>query len=173
VDRASKEKIVSSLNKAFDESNFLIVTQNEGLTVEEMSSLRRNLRETNTSFRVAKNSLAKIAANKTAAEPLEELFNGPTAIAFSDELTSSPKIIVDFAKDHEKLSIVGGLMDGKLIDSEVIKQLAALPSMDELRGKILGLISAPAQKIASIVKEPSGQLARLVSAHGENMDKSN
>lgn len=167
MDRASKEKIVSSLNKAFDESNFLIVTQNEGLTVEEMSSLRRNLRESNTSFRVAKNSLAKIAANKTAAEPLEELFNGPTAIAFSDELTSSPKIIVDFAKDHEKLSIVGGLMDGKLIDSEVIKQLAALPSMDELRSKIIGVLNAPATKVAVILNRPGGQLAQVLSAKSQ------
>ena len=97
MDRASKEKIVSSLNKAFDESNFLIVTQNDGLTVEEMSSLRGSLRESNTSFRVAKNSLAKIAVNNTDAQSLEELFNGPTAIAFSDELSSSPKVIVDFA----------------------------------------------------------------------------
>ena len=168
MDRASKEKIVSSLNKAFDESNFLIVTQNEGLTVEEMSSLRNTLREeADTSFRVAKNSLAKIAANKTAAEPLEELFNGPTAIAFSDELTSSPKIIVDFAKDHEKLSIVGGLMDGKLIDSEVIKQLAALPSMDELRSKIIGVLNAPATKVAGILNRPGGQLAQVLSAKSQ------
>ena len=118
-------------------------------------------------FRVAKNSLAKIAANKTAAEPLEELFNGPTAIAFSDELTSSPKIIVDFAKDHEKLSIVGGLMDGKLIDSEVIKQLAALPSMDELRSKIIGVLNAPATKVAGILNRPGGQLAQVLSAKSQ------
>jgi large subunit ribosomal protein L10 len=98
---------------------------------------------------------------------LEELFNGPTAIAFSDELTSSPKIIVDFAKDHEKLSIVGGLMDGKLIDSEVIKQLAALPSMDELRSKIVGVLNAPATKVAGILSRPGGQLAQVLSAKAQ------
>ena len=167
MDRASKEKIVSSLNKAFDESNFLIVTQNEGLTVEEMSSLRNNLREANTSFRVAKNSLAKIAANDTAAKVLQGLFSGPTAIAFSDELTSSPKIIVDFAKDHEKLSIVGGLMDGELIDGDLIKKLATLPSMDELRSKIIGVLNAPATKIAGILTRPAGQLAQVISAKAQ------
>ena len=168
MDRASKEKIVSSLNKAFDESNFLIVTQNEGLTVEEMSSLRNSLREeADTSFRVAKNSLAKIAVDNTSAKSLEALFNGPTAIAFSNELTSSPKIIVDFAKDNEKLSIVGGMMDGELIDGEVIKKLANLPSMDELRAKIIGLLSAPATKIAGILTRPGGQLAQVIQAKSQ------
>jgi large subunit ribosomal protein L10 len=167
VDRASKEKIVSSLSKAFDEANFLIVTQNDGLTVEEMSSLRGSLRESNTSFRVAKNSLAKIAVNDTDAQSLQELFNGPTAIAFSDELSSSPKVIVDFVKTHEKLSIVGGLMDGKLIDAEVIKELATLPSMDALRSMIIGVLNAPATKVAGILNRPGGQLAQVLSAKAQ------
>lgn len=167
MDRASKEKIVSSLNKAFDEANFLIVTQNDGLTVEEMSSLRGSLRESNTSFRVAKNSLAKIAVNNTDAQSLQELFNGPTAIAFSDELSSSPKVIVDFVKEHKKLSIVGGLMDGKLIDAEVIKELATLPSMDQLRSMIIGVLNAPATKVAGILNRPGGQLAQVLSAKAQ------
>jgi len=174
VDRASKEKIVSSLNKAFDESNFLIVTQNEGLTVEEMSSLRNTLREeADTSFRVAKNSLAKIAVDNTSAKSLETMFNGPTAIAFSNELTSSPKIIVDFAKGNEKLSIVGGMMDGELIDSEVIKKLANLPTMDELRAKIIGVLSAPATKIAGILTRPGGQLAQVIQAKSQLPESEN
>ena len=174
MDRASKEKIVSSLNKAFDESNFLIVTQNEGLTVEEMSSLRNTLREeADTSFRVAKNSLAKIAVDNTSAKSLEAMFNGPTAIAFSNELTSSPKIIVDFAKDNEKLSIVGGMMDGELIDSEVIKKLANLPTMDELRAKIIGVLSAPATKIAGILTRPGGQLAQVIQAKSQLPESEN
>tara|TARA_S200000501_G_scaffold370184_1_gene410885 strand:+ start:1347 stop:2012 length:666 start_codon:yes stop_codon:yes gene_type:complete len=168
VDRASKEKIVSSLNKSFDESNFLIVTQNEGLTVEEISSLRNSLREeANTSFKVAKNSLAKLAVDNTSAKSLEDLFSGPTAIAFSNELTSSPKIIVDFAKDNEKLSIVGGMMDGELIDTEVIKKLANLPTMDELRAKIISLLIAPATKIAGILTRPGGQLAQVINAKSQ------
>ena len=167
MDRASKEKIVSSLNKAFDEANFLIVTQNDGLTVEEMSSLRGSLRESNTSFRVAKNSLAKIAVNNTDAQSLQELFNGPTAIAFSDELSSSPKVIVDFVKEHEKLSIVGGLMDGKLIDAEVINELATLPSMDQLRSMIIGVLNAPATKVAGILNRPGGQLAQVLNAKAQ------
>ena len=174
MDRASKEKIVSSLNKAFDESNFLIVTQNEGLTVEEMSSLRNTLREeADTSFRVAKNSLAKIAVDNTSAKSLEAMFNGPTAIAFSNELTSSPKIIVDFAKDNKKLSIVGGMMDGELIDSEVIKKLANLPTMDELRAKIIGVLSAPATKIAGILTRPGGQLAQVIQAKSQLPESEN
>ena len=168
MDRASKEKIVSSLNKSFDESNFLIVTQNEGLTVEEISSLRNSLREeANTSFKVAKNSLAKLAVDNTSAKSLEDLFNGPTAIAFSSELTSSPKIIVDFAKDNEKLSIVGGMMDGELIDTEVIKKLANLPTMDELRAKIISLLIAPATKIAGILTRPGGQLVQVINAKSQ------
>ena len=144
MDRASKEKIVSSLNKAFDESNFLIVTQNEGLTVEEMSSLRNTLREeADTSFRVAKNSLAKIAVDNTSAKSLETMFNGPTAIAFSNELTSSPKIIVDFAKDNEKLSIVGGMMDGELIDSEVIKKTCKSSYIGRVKSKNYWCIKCP------------------------------
>ena len=174
MDRASKEKIVSSLNKAFDESNFLIVTQNEGLTVEEMSSLRNTLREeADTSFRVAKNSLAKIAVDNTSAKSLEAMFNGPTAIAFSNELTSSPKIIVDFAKDNEKLSIVGGMMDGELIDSEVIKKLAILPTMDELRSKIIGVLNAPLTKIAGILTRPGGQLAQVIQAKSQLPESGN
>ena len=168
MDRASKEKIVSSLNKSFDESNFLIVTQNEGLTVEEISSLRNSLREeANTSFKVAKNSLAKLAVDNTSAKSLEDLFSGPTAIAFSNELTSSPKIIVDFAKDNEKLSIVGGMMDGELIDTEVIKKLANLPTMDELRAKIISLLISPATKIAGILTRPGGQLAQVINAKSQ------
>ena len=168
MDRASKEKIVSSLNKSFDESNFLIVTQNEGLTVEEISSLRNSLREeANTSFKVAKNSLAKLAVDNTSAKSLEDLFSGPTAIAFSNEFTSSPKIIVDFAKDNEKLSIVGGMMDGELIDSEVIKKLANLPTMDELRAKIISLLSASATKIAGILTRPGGQLVQVINAKSQ------
>ena len=167
MDRASKEKIVSSLNKAFDEANFLIVTQNDGLTVEEMSSLRGSLRESNTSFRVAKNSLAKIAVNNTDAQSLQELFNGPTAIAFSDELSSSPKVIVDFVKEHKKLSIVGGLMDGKLIDADAIKELATLPSMDALRSMIIGVLNAPATKVAGILNRPGGQLAQVLNAKAQ------
>lgn len=98
---------------------------------------------------------------------MQELFNGPTAIAFSDELSSSPKVIVDFVKTHEKLSIVGGLMDGKLIDAEVIKELATLPSMDQLRSMIIGVLNAPATKVAGILNRPGGQLAQVLSAKAQ------
>ena len=139
-----------------------------------MSSLRNTLREeANTSFRVAKNSLAKIAVDNTSAKSLETMFNGPTAIAFSNELTSSPKIIVDFAKDNEKLSIVGGMMDGELIDSEVIKKLANLPTMDELRAKIIGVLSAPLTKIAGILTRPGGQLAQVIHAKSQLAESEN
>ena len=139
-----------------------------------MSSLRNTLREeADTSFRVAKNSLAKIAVDNTSAKSLEAMFNGPTAIAFSNELTSSPKIIVDFAKDNKKLSIVGGMMDGELIDSEVIKKLANLPTMDELRAKIIGVLSAPATKIAGILTRPGGQLAQVIQAKSQLPESEN
>ena len=168
MDRIAKEKIVSDLTKKFDESNFFILTHNNGLSVHEITSLTDKLREAGSTFKVVKNRLAKISVNYTKVKDLSEYFKGPLAIVFSEELTSQPKIISDFTKDNENLSIVGGFMDGEIIDKEIISKLASLPSLDTLRAKIIGSLTSSASKIAGIVNKPGGQIAQVLSAKSQS-----
>ena len=164
MDRVAKEKVVLDLTNKFNESNFFILTHNNGLSVEEMTSLRNQLREAGSTFKVVKNSLAKIAISDTKIEELSDYFSGPLAIVFSEELTSQPKIISDFTKDNENLSVVGGYMDGEIIDKETISKLASLPSIDTLRSKIIGSLTSSATKIAGIVNKPGEQIVQVLSA---------
>jgi large subunit ribosomal protein L10 len=173
VKRSEKKELVDKLKDELDTSSSVIVAHYSGLTVNESEQIRAEMRNNGAKFKVTKNRLTKLALEQTKFRDLIDLFKGPTAIAYSDDPVAPAKVSSNFEKQLEHFKIIGGGYDGEKIDIEKIKFLATLPSMDELRGKILGLIAAPAQKIASIVKEPSGQLARLVSAHGENMDKSN
>ena len=170
MDRTAKEKVVLDLTKKFDESNFFILTHNNGLSVDEMTSLRNQLRESGSTFKVVKNSLAKIAVINTKVKDLSEYFNGPLAIVFSEELTSQPKIISDFTKDNENLLVVGGFMDGEIIDKETISKLASLPSLDTLRAKIIGSLTSSASKIAGIVTKPGGQIAQVLNAKSQNSE---
>ena len=170
MDRAAKEKVVSDLTSKFKESNFFILTHNNGLSVEEMTSLRNQLRDAGSTFKVVKNSLAKIAINDTEIKELSDYFSGPLAIVFSEELTSQPKIISDFAKDNENLSVVGGYMDGEIIDKETISKLASLPSLDTLRAKIIGSLTSSASKIAGIINKPGGQIAQVLSAKAQSSE---
>ena len=168
MDRVAKAKVVSDLTKKFDESNFFILTHNNGLSVHEITSLSDKLRESGSTFKVVKNSLAKIAVNDTKVKDHSEYFNGPLAIVFSEELSSQPKIISDFTKDNENLSIVGGFMDGEIIDKETISKLASLPSLDTLRSKIIGSLTSSASKIAGIVNKPGEQIAQVLSAKSKS-----
>ena len=170
MDRAAKEKVVSDLTSKFNESNFFILTHNNGLSVEEMTSLRNQLRDAGSTFKVVKNSLAKIAINDTDIKELSDYFSGPLAIVFSEELTSQPKIISDFTKDNNNLSVVGGYMDGEIIDKETISKLASLPSLDTLRAKIIGSLTSSASKIAGIVNKPGGQIAQVLSAKAQSSE---
>jgi large subunit ribosomal protein L10 len=173
VKRSEKKELVDKLKDELDTSSSVIVAHYSGLTVNQSDQIRAEMRNNGAKFKVTKNRLTKLALEETQFKNIADLFTGPTAIAYSDDPVAPAKVAVSFEKKLENFKIIGGGYDGEKIDIEKINFLATLPSMDELRGRILGLISAPAQKIASIVKEPSGQLARLVSAHGENMDKSN
>jgi len=173
VKRSEKKELVEKLKDELDTSSSVIVAHYSGLTVNESEQLRTEMRNNGAKFKVTKNRLTKLALEQTKFKDLIDLFNGPTAIAYSDDPVAPAKVAANFDKKLEKFKIIGGGYDGEKIDLDKINFLATLPSMDELRGKILRLISAPAQKIASIVKEPSGQLARLVNAHSESMDKSN
>ncbi len=166
MDRSRKEELVAELHRTFEETNLLVVTQQIGLTVQEVTSLRHQLREEGASFHVTKNRLAKIALKGTKFEPLESFFTGPTAIAVSVDPVAAAKVAVGFAKKNDKLTIVGGALGDKPLDVESVMALAKLPSLDELRGKIVGLLQAPAGKIVGVLQAPSGQLARVFGAYG-------
>ena len=168
MNRSEKKEFVQKLKDEIDSSSSVIVAHYSGLTVEESEQLRAEMRSNGAKFKVTKNRLTKLALEQTQFKDIADLFTGPTAIAFSDDPVAPAKVAVSFEKKLEKFKIIGGGYDGEKIDLEKINFLATLPSIDELRGKIVGLISAPAQKIALIVKEPASQMARLVSAKSEN-----
>ncbi len=171
--RSDKKHLVQNLKDELDSSTSVIVTHYSGLTVNESEELRSEMRDNGAKFKVTKNRLTKLALEQTQFKDLADLFTGPTAIAYSDDPVAPAKVAVSFEKKLENFKIIGGGYNGEKIDLEKINFLATLPSMDELRGKILGIISAPAQKIALIVKEPAGQIARLVSAQSKSLEESN
>ena len=166
--RSEKKEFVQKLKDEIDISSSVIVTHYSGLTVEESEQLRLEMRNNGAKFKVTKNRLTKLALEQTQFKNLTDLFNGPTAIAYSEDPVAPAKVAVSFEKKLEKFKIIGGGYDGEKINLEKINFLATLPSIDELRGKIIGLISAPAQKIALIVKEPAAQIARIVSSKSES-----
>ena len=171
--RSEKKEFVEKLKDEIESSSSVIVTHYLGLTVDESEQLRLEMRNNGAKFKVTKNRLTKLALEQTKFKDIADLFTGPTAIAYSEDPVAPAKVAVSFEKKLDKFKIIGGGYDGEKIDFEKINFLATLPSMDELRGKIVGLISAPAQKIASIMKEPAGQVARLVSAQSKSLEKSN
>jgi len=170
VDRAQKREFVTTLNKVFSNTGVVIVAHYSGLTVAEMTDLRHRMREAGGHVQVAKNRLAKLALEGTDVAPIADLFAGPTCVAYSDDPVTAPKIAVNFAKDNEKLVILGGSMGATVLDVSGVKSLASLPSLDELRGKLVGLIQAPAGKIAQVVNAPAGKLARVFAAKGQESE---
>jgi large subunit ribosomal protein L10 len=167
VDRASKEELVTQLNERFQQAGVVVVTQQHGLTVAQSQDLRRKMRDAGASFKVTKNRLTRLALKGTKFEAIESLFTGPTGIAYSEDPVTAAKIAVEFAKDNEKLTIVGGAMEATVLDASGVEALAKLPSLDELRGKLVGLLQAPATKLAGVTQAPAGQLARLLNAYAQ------
>lgn len=165
MDRAQKQEMVSSLNQIFAAAEVVVVTHYSGLTVSEMTDLRNRLREAGASFKVTKNRLARLALEGTDCSPIAELMEGPTAIGYSDDPVAAPKILAKFARENEKLIIRGGMMGKLVLDVDAVKDLAALPSLDELRGKIVGIISAPATSIVGVLQAPGRQVARVIGAY--------
>ncbi|MCM8557416.1 50S ribosomal protein L10 [Sphingomicrobium sediminis] len=164
MDRSQKADLVAELKDVFAETGVVVVTRNNGLTVSQSSNLRNQMRDAGAQFKVAKNRLALIALEDSQYKPIGELLKGPTALATSSDPVAAAKVAVNFAKENEQFEILGGAMGETVLDVDGIKALAELPSLDELRGKIVGLINAPATKIAQISKEPAGLLARVLSA---------
>jgi large subunit ribosomal protein L10 len=165
VDRAAKKELVTTLNGVLKGTNVVVVAHYSGLTVPQMQLLRKQMKLAGAEVKVAKNRLAKIALEGTDAAVIVPLLKGPTLIAYSSDPVAAPKVATDFAKANEKLLILGGVMGKTALDPNGIKALAALPSLDELRAKIVGLIQAPATKIARVVAAPAAKLARVVQAY--------
>jgi large subunit ribosomal protein L10 len=165
VERAVKKEQIASLGEVFKTTKVVVVAHYSGLTVAQMQTLRRQMRQAGASVKVAKNRLAKIALEGSDVASIAPLMKGPTLIAFSGDPVAAPKVAVDFAKTHERFVILGGAMGKTSLDQNGIKALAALPSLDELRAKILGVIQAPATKIVQVVNAPAAQLARVVQAY--------
>ncbi len=171
--RSEKKDFVENMKSEISKSSSVIVAHYSGLSVNESESLRKEMRDNGAKFKVTKNRLTKLAISETQFKEISDLFKGPTAIAYSDDPVAPAKVAVNFEKKFENFKIIGGGYNGEKIDRERIDFLAKLPSLDEIRGKLIGLISAPAQKIASIAIEPGSQIARLLSAKSSNSQESN
>jgi large subunit ribosomal protein L10 len=165
MDRSQKSDLVDQLKNVFSETSVVVVTRNHGLSVDQSTDLRNKMRDAGAQFKVAKNRLALIALDGTRYKPIGDLLKGPTALATSTDPVAAAKVAVDFAKTNDKLEIVGGAMGDTVLDVNGIKALAELPSLDQLRATIVGLIQAPATKIARTVSEPGAQLARVFGAY--------
>jgi large subunit ribosomal protein L10 len=167
MNRSEKTETVASLNATFNEAAVVVVTRNLGLTVAQSTDLRLKMRDAGASYKVAKNRLAKIALEGTQYGSVAELLTGPTALATSSDPVAAAKIAVEFAKTNDKLEIVGGAMGGTFLDVNGVKALASLPSLDELRGTLIGLIQAPATKLAQLSTAPAAKLARVFGAYAD------
>jgi large subunit ribosomal protein L10 len=170
MDRAQKSEQVAELKQVFNESGAVVITRNLGLTVAQSTDLRNRMRDAGARFRVAKNTLALIAVKDTAYAPISEMLTGPTALATSTDPVSAAKVAVDFAKTNPRFEIVGGAMGDTLLDVNGVKALAELPSLDELRSKIIGLVQAPGTKIAQLMNAPAAKLARVFGAYAAKED---
>jgi large subunit ribosomal protein L10 len=167
VEKAKKAEVVEDLKGVFSEAGSVVVAHYSGMTVAQMSDLRSRMRAAGASFRVAKNRLAMRALDGTPAKDIAHLFKGPTGIAVSKDPVAASKVAVAYAKENDKLVILGGVVGTQALDVNGVKALAALPSLDELRGKIVGLLQAPATKIAGVLSAPAGQLARVLNAYSQ------
>ena len=167
MDRSQKQKLVDSLHDVLAKTELVVVTQQSGLSVAEVTTLRRQMREAGAGFKVTKNRLARRALEGTKFAQLAPLFKGPTAVAYSTDTVAAAKVAVNYANANEKLSIVGGAMGSLLLDSKGIKALATLPSLNELRGKLVGLLQTPATRVAQVLQAPAGQLARVFGAYAK------
>jgi large subunit ribosomal protein L10 len=165
MDRSQKAESVASLNAVFAEAGVVVVTRNLGLSVADATTLRNKMRDTGAAYKVAKNRLAKLAIKNTSYEGIDEFLIGPTALATSVDPIAAAKAVVEYAKTNDKLEIVGGSMGALVLNAEGVKALASMPSLDQLRGTLVGLIQAPATKIAQLSTAPAAKLARVFGAY--------
>ena len=164
MDRAAKRELVAQLHDVFEDTGVIVVAHYSGMTVAEMTDYRKRVADAGGKVKVAKNRLAKLALDNTPAAGIADLFSGPTCIAYSDDPVSAAKAAVNYSKENDKLVVLGGTMGDTVLDADAVKALAALPSLDELRAKIIGLLTAPQTKIVRTIKEPSAKLTRVIQA---------
>jgi large subunit ribosomal protein L10 len=167
LDRTEKRDFVASLASVFAETSMVVVTRNKGLTVAEVTDLRRRMRAAGVTYKVAKNRLTALALEGTSFDGIKPLLKGPTALAWSADAVAVAKVAVEFAKTNEKLVVLGGALGTQTLDASGVKALSELPSLDELRGKLLGMLQTPATRIAGILQAPGGQIARVLAAYAK------
>lgn len=167
VDRGQKAQFITTLRDSIKGSGAVVVAHYAGLSVSEMENLRVQMKQAGGHVKVAKNRLAKLALEQTEIANISDLFVGQTLIAYSEDPVTAPKVVVKFAKDNENFVVLGGAMGATQLDASGIKALASVPSLDELRGKIAGLVKQPATKIAIVVQAPGTQVARVVGAYAD------
>jgi large subunit ribosomal protein L10 len=165
VDRAEKRELVGTLNDVFKNTGVIVVAHYSGLSVADMTTLRSRMKAAGASLKVAKNRLAKIALKGTDAEHISDLFQGPTVVAYSDDPVAAPKVAADFARTNDKFVIIGGAMGRTNLDAGRVEALARMPSLDELRARLVGMISTPATRVAGVLAAPGAQLARVLGAY--------
>ena len=165
MDRAQKRELVTQLNEQWKSSGVLVVAHYKGMTVAQMTDFRKRVREAGGVVKVTKNRLAKLALQGTDVEAVSDLLKGQICVAYSEDPIGAAKASVKYAKENDKFSVVGGFMGQQVLDKGSVTALATLPSLDQLRAKIVGLLQAPATKIAGILQAPAGQLARVVGAY--------
>jgi len=168
VERAAKRELVTTLNDVFANTGVVIVAHYSGLTVADMQKLRAQMKQAGATVKVTKNRIAKIALEGTDVASIAQYLEGPTLLAYSDDPVAAPKVATEFAKSNEKLKILGGAMGVTALDANGVKALASMPSLDELRGTLVGLINAPATKIAQLSTAPAAKLARVFSAYAKS-----
>lgn len=165
MDRSEKQELVKSLRTTFEDASIVVVTHYSGLSVAEMEDLRAQMRGAGASFKVTKNRITRLALEGTKFQGISDLFAGPTAIAYSDDPVAAAKVAVKFSRENDNFAVIGGGLGEDVLDLASINALATLPSMDELRGKIVGMINTPATRIAGVLQAPAGQIARVIGAH--------
>ena len=171
MNRQEKAELIETLQTTLNASSTVVVTHQVGMTVAESSDLRAKMREAGAGFKVTKNRIAKLALKGTAYEDLESMFTGPTAIGTSADPVAAAKALVDFAKDNDQLTSGGGSMDGKTLDKAGVEALAKMPSLDELRGRLVGLVQAPAAKLARVAQAPAGKVTRVIQARADQLQQ--
>jgi len=164
VDRAAKQELVTTLHDVFKDTGAIVVAHYAGMTVAQMTDFRKRMKEAGGTVKVAKNTLAILALKETNSEGISNLFKGQTVIAYSSDPMVAARIAVKYSRENDKLVILGGAMGSNILDSASVKALADLPSLDELRAKLIGLLNAPATKIARTIAEPGAKLARVIQA---------
>ena len=161
MNKEQKQNYIKNMTAEFENSEAVLVTHYQGLTVKQLDDLRKQMREHGIIFKVTKNRITKLAIEKTKCKNLSNLFSGPTAVALSEDAITSAKILTKFSKDHENLKILGGIMGNDILDVAGVQNVASLPSLEEARAKIVGILQSPAQKIASILLAPAQKIAIL------------